>query len=313
MLAVFFVESLAPTLTKIWPWVLRTSWIVLPFTLGQLIGQALQPSPTTVQRVAVVLAWGLWVVGCVATLAFHPIGLLYLRLASLLAVLVAVGAATEILANIWSGPSGEVTTLASALGLATSGLAFVCAHHADSGQLCVNGPAYPNERRFLLRPPATHLLLLLPISALTVCLAAIVGPMRLANQRWLSGAIFSVIGALLIWVLVRPLYVYARRFVVFVPAGFVLHDETVLREPVLFRRQAIDAIRLAPADSDSLDLTVNASGLAVEVVLLEKVEVTKISGPRDAGQTGGTARFLVVPTLPGRVIAEAASRRIDTI
>lgn len=313
MLAVFSVESIAPTLTKIWPWVLRTSWIVLPFTLGRLLGETLDPSTSTVQRVAVTLAWGLWAVGCVATMAFHPIGLLYLRLSSLLALFVAAGAATETLAGLWSGTSGPVTTLNAALGLGASGFAFVCSHHVDSGQLCVNGPAYPNERRFLLRPPATHLLVILPLSALTVCVAAIIGPLRLANQRWVSGAVFTVVGGLLIWVLVRPLYVYARRFIVFVPAGFVLHDETVLREPVLFRRQAIDAIRLAPADSDSLDLTANASGLAIEVVLLEKVEVTKISGPRDPGQTGGTARFLVVPTLPGRVIAEAATRRINTV
>jgi hypothetical protein len=110
-------------------------------------------------------------------------------------------------------------------------------------------------------------------------------------------------------VLARALHGLSRRWIVFVPAGMVLHDPMALTEPVLFEKRVIETIRPAPADTDSLDLTQGAPGLALELILLEKVPMT-LAKPRRRGQPGASARLLFTPTRPGLVLREAATRRV---
>ena len=285
-----------------WPWVVRTVWFVLPFTLGPLLGDGLTDASAAVQTTGLVLAWSLWGVGLVATLIFHPAGLVALRAATPLTVAAAV----------WSRVHGSSTATIVALGLGSAVLALVVMHSAETGHLAVNGPAYPNEHRFLLRPSAVLLVGPIPLAGAVLAVGPFVGPLLLATRQWIVGGFALILGVGFAFVTARSLYALARRFVVFVPAGFVVHDQSTLREPVLFRRQDIESFRAAPAGSDSLDLTSGAPGLALEVLLREKVEVTKVRGPRDIGETGKTARFLIVPTRPGRLLATAAERRYPT-
>jgi len=70
------------------------------------------------------------------------------------------------------------------------------------------------------------------------------------------------------------------------------------------------ALRPAPADSDSLDLTMGAPGLALELLLTEKVPMTLVKPEERRGEPGASARLLVTPSRPGRVMAEAAERSI---
>jgi hypothetical protein len=100
-------------------------------------------------------------------------------------------------------------------------------------------------------------------------------------------------------------YWLARRWVVFVPAGLVLHDAQVLAEPVLFRRQIIDQLGPALADTDAIDLTAAALGLALQVDLGTPAEVRR---PRQKGEE--LQSFLITPSLPGAVLEEAERRRI---
>jgi hypothetical protein len=99
---------------------------------------------------------------------------------------------------------------------------------------------------------------------------------------------------------------------VFVPAGLVLHDSIALVDPVLFRRQSIDVLRPAPAGSDSLDLTQSAPGLALELLLLESVDLTLVKPGSRSGTSGRSARLLFTPTRPSAVLAQARERRIKT-
>ena len=69
-------------------------------------------------------------------------------------------------------------------------------------------------------------------------------------------------------------------------------------------------MRPAPAGSDSLDLTQGALGLAVELVLLQKIDMTRVKPGRLAGEQGASARLLFTPTRPGQVLAEAGRRRV---
>ena len=54
----------------------------------------------------------------------------------------------------------------------------------------------------------------------------------------------------------------ARRWLVFVPTGVVVHDPLALAEPVLLRRADVRSFGPAPADATALDLTRGALGLA---------------------------------------------------
>jgi hypothetical protein len=109
--------------------------------------------------------------------------------------------------------------------------------------------------------------------------------------------------------LARSLHGLARRWVVFVPAGLVLHDPMALADPVLFMTKQIEGLHPAPAGTDSLDLTQGALGLALELVLTEKVPMARRVG-RGRLEPGASARLLFTPTQPATVMAEAAVRRI---
>lgn len=288
-----------PLLERLAPTAIRGAWFALAIP-GLLVGRALTGRSTPVAVTGNALWWLLWGAGLVAVLVWHPIGLVGLRTAAPAAFVVTAWAARS--------ASDEPIALRTA-AVAIAALAVVLAIWNETGHLCVNGPAYPNERRFLLRPAAALAFGPLPIAGALVSASAIVGPMLLAARQWIGGAIALAAGAGVLFVLPKALYAQARRFVVFVPAGFVLHDEFVLREPVLFVRRVVEGIAPAAADSDSLDLTNNAAGLAIEVLLTEKTEVVRVVS-RTNSEVGKTARFLFVPTLPGRLLDEARRRRL---
>jgi hypothetical protein len=279
-------------------WWVRVSWIALPFTAGPPLADALDRASRSVQVVASSGLWAGWAVGVVAALVAHPVSLTALRIvapASLVAVLAAtVADHTSPLAVGWSAVA-TASVFAPAFGL-----------------VCVNGPAYPNERRFPLRAPG--LLLIGPLALVwALAVAGIAtGPLLLAAHRWVAGAVALVVGAAVAVALVRAMHGLSRRWAVFVPAGVVLHDPLTLVDPVLFRRQTVDVLRPAPADSDSLDLTQRAPGLALELLLLEKVELTLVKPGTRRGEPGRTTRLLFTPTRPGAVLQAARERRIRT-
>ena len=82
-----------------------------------------------------------------------------------------------------------------------------------------------------------------------------------------------------------------------------------LLDPVLFKRDVIEALRPAPADADSLDLTQRAPGLALELLLTEKVEMV-LAVPRGRGEAGSSARLLFTPARPGALLAAARHRGV---
>ncbi len=281
-----------------WPWIVRASWFATAVFCAPLLGEALASRSRPVQLLMVVFAWILWGAGLVATLVPHPIGLVGLR----------TGGPLLLVTSIWATAQPNTTTSSRSLCLICALIVTVIMLFHETGHFCVNGPAYPNERRFLLRPSAS-ILLIAPIATALVAAGLVIGPLLLAAKQWLLGSVATALGFAATYLLTRSLFALARRFLVFVPAGFVIHDYSALREPVLFKRGQIERMRAAPADTDSLDLTLGAPGLVLEFLLKEKVEMSRLMGPRDRiGETGKSARFLAVPTLPGRLLNEARSR-----
>ena len=287
-------------LRRLYPWVIRVAWVALPFAMTAAVGAALHPQAEAVRLTGAIMLWAGWALVLVGTLVPWPVGLTGLRLC-------APAAFAVTLAAIGTGRPSVVAAVAAAV---VSGADLVLALSPATGSLYVNGPAYPNERRFPLRPPGALLLGPIELSWAAVVGAPTIGVLLLAGQHWVAGPIVVVIGVPAAFVLARSLHALARRWVVFVPAGVVLHDPMSLLDPVLFTRQTIETLRPAPADSDSLDLTHGALGLALELVLREKVPMTRAKPGQVFGEQGASARLLFTPTRPGQVLAEAGRRRV---
>jgi hypothetical protein len=284
------------TFSRLLPWVLRVAWAALPVTAGPSLEAALKSHSTPVAVVGAVGLWAVWGVVLVAILVQHPLGLTALRMAAPGAVAATVAAAFD----------GHGSVLAVAWSVAVMVIAFL----PETGIFFVNGPAYPNERRFPLRPPLPLLFgPLLVVWALLVALPA-VALLLLASRAWLAGGIAVVVAGGAGWFLWRPVHSLSRRWVVFVPAGVVLHDPLSLADPVLFERRVVETLRPAPAGTDSLDLTQRAAGLPVELILVEKVPMVLVKPGDRFGESGSSARLLFTPTRPGAVLAVAAARRL---
>lgn len=280
------------------PWAVRAAWAVLPLTAGPTFGDALAGRSRPVQLVASTLLWAGWAAVVTATLIAHPVALTALRTVAPAAVLAAVAAAVE--------GHGSVPALA------TTAVAVVVAFLPETGALFVNGPAYPNERRLPLRVPGPLLLGVLPLAWSLAVGLPVAAALLLAAGRWVPGGLVATFGLPVAGLLLAAMHNLSRRWVVFVPAGLVLHDPLALADPVLFRRQTIEVLRPAPADTDSLDLTQRAPGLALELVLTEKVPMMLMRPGTRVGEAGSSARLLFTPTRPGEVLREAAARRIAT-
>jgi hypothetical protein len=131
----------------------------------------------------------------------------------------------------------------------------------------------------------------------------------LADGRWVVGAVTAVLAGGAVYVLGRSLHGLSRRWVVFVPAGLVLHDPMSLADPVLFPKTNIASIEVAPADTEALDLTMRSPGLAVQLDLSEDAPLVLAGGPsRRIGDTVPTSSLLFTPSRPGGVVAEARHR-----
>jgi hypothetical protein len=287
---------LPPTVRLLFPWVLRAWWAALPFTAGPALAHALGGAAVPVRTVASVGLWVGWAAGLAATLIPHPVSLTALRVsapgATVAAVAAAVGEHASVLAVAW-------TAVATAFVLAP-----------DTGMVCVNGPAYPNERRFPLRAPGPLLVGPLELAWAVAVAGVVTGPLLLAGKHWVAGGLAAALGFPVACLLLRSLHQLSKRWAVFVPAGLVLVDPIGLMDSVLLRRQQVRSLRPAPAETHALDLTQRAPGLALEAVLSDDVDVVLVRPGRRQGEPTQASRLLFTPTLPGAVLDEARARRL---
>ena len=282
------------TLQRLLPWALRVVWGGLPFTAGPALGDALGGHSRPVQLVAGIGLWAFWTLVLLAALVPHPISLTAIRCLAPAAAGAALVAAVD----------GH----GSPLAVSTTALAMAVAFLPETGTTFVNGPAYPNERRFLLRAPAPLLLGMLPVVWALAMAPLLFGPLLVAARQWVAGGALLVVGLPVAGLLLRAIYGLSRRWLVFVPAGVVLHDPIALTDPVLFRRPLIASIGPAPADTTALDLTQAAPGLALELALKEEVPILRSKPGRRLGEPASPSRLLFTPTRPGAVLREAEAR-----
>jgi hypothetical protein len=282
------------------PWPARLTWAVLPLLLGASLGEALDARSIAVARTVAVLAWVTWAGVLVAVLLPTTVSLTAVRVATPTAMATAAWAAT-------AGEPGAI----DALAVAGAALALVVAFSPLTGDAFVDGSAYGHERRFALRVPPTLVLGPIPLAWIGAVAGPVGGPLLLAARQWLAGALVLAVGIPVAVVSVRALHGLARRWVVLVPAGLVLHDPHALSDAVLLPRTSIASLGPAPADApaDRRDLTQGALGLALELVTDEPIDIV----PRRRGrrvEAEKVQRITFTPSRPGALLAEAAARRL---
>lgn len=280
------------------PWPVRVIWLALPLVAGPAISGALADASPPVRWVAGAGAWAGWVVALVAALVPSTVSLTVLRVAAPAALAATVAAVVG-----GTGPTAGIVGVAAGVVVSLVALA------PETAEVFVDGSSYGDERRLPLRTPAPLLAGPAELAWLAV-VAPGVGALLLAAGQWVAGALVLVAGVPLAYLGARSLHALARRWLVFVPAGLVVHDALALAEPVLFRRRTIRSLAAAEAGTTALDLTAGAAGLALELDLTAPVAVVPAPRRGTPAELTEAEAVLVTPSRPGRVLAEARRRRI---
>lgn len=268
--------------------------------MGSALSAGLGTAASAIQITAGVMLWAAWFVGFVALLAPSTMSLTVYRV---LAPVPLVALSTVLIGG--SGVSAGQATVAAMASAAALGLAFL----PVTGDEMVNGSAYGPERRLALRPPASLLLGPIVLAWVLMVSASIAGPLLLAHQQWWLGILVTAAAGFLVYRGSKSLHQLARRWIVFTPAGFVIHDYFVLAESILLRRQDILALGPAPAEpKGTIDLSAGAIGLALQVEAKEPLNIAVRDG-RNVN-TIDTVRMIFSPTLPGQLLREARVRGI---
>lgn len=291
--------STIPERLGLWP--LRVFWLALPLAVGPGIGPAIDRFEDPGPLVAEVCLWLVWFLGLVATLTPSAASLTVVRIAAPAVI------GLVLIAGVVTGDWAPARLAALAAGVLVTGAAFL----PVVGDRMVNGSAYGSERRMTLRPPAFALLGPVQFAWLLVFAGFVTGPWLLAAGRYVLGGVAVAVGAVAVWLGVRVLHQLARRWLVFVPAGFVIHDHVVPVESILLRRTIVSSLGPAtvPVADDAVDLTGGAWGLSLEVALAEPVPFGLRGRGRDV-ETTEADRLVFTPTLPGAVLTEARIRAI---
>lgn len=279
-------------------WTVPALWLALPAAIGPGLAEALDDRSTAVAATAATWAWAGWSIGLLALLIPRASGLTCVRIVALGAVAVGGHVAVD------EAPSTGLRVLA----LGTALVAALAVLAPATGERLADGSSYGDEHRVLLRTPFALLLGPVPVAALVV-LSPIAGTLLLAAEQWLAGALTLVVSVPIAVLAARRLDVLAHRWLVFVPAGVVVHDPLTLADPVLLPRRSMRRIGPAPLVNLALDLTREATGLAIEIELVEPVVVAPIRPGEDLTPVGVTS-VLVTPTRPGHVLGIAESRRL---
>lgn len=278
-------------------WVARIAWLGVAVSGGIAIEGAIDDRSAAVRWVATIGGWSLWAVVALALAIASVRSLTIARVLVPMAIVATVGAII--------GGAGALA--AAALGLPAL-IATFAVYTAEFGRGFVQASAYGDEERFPLRAPAAG-----GAAAGLVWLVwaptAVAGPLLLAAESWIAGAILSVVAAAGAMYFGPRWHRLAQRWLVLVPAGVVVHDPVVLADTVSLRTAQIARMQLAPADTGAADLTGPASGYALEIGLTESITAVYAYTP---SAPNGTAihltAMLVAPSRPGEALT-AADRR----
>lgn len=281
------------------PWLLRASWVLVAVAGSPAVAAAVEDRSDPVRTVATAGAALVWLAGVVAMAVPATASLTATRLVVPLSMTVGLACV------LFAADQVEGWLLLAAAVVATAVVAS-----AELGRAFVQASAYGDEERFPLRPP-----LGIALAGVTTWLVwsitVVAGPLLVAAGATGPGAAVTLFALATSYVLARSWHPMSRRWLVLVPAGVVIHDPAVLVDTVMLPRSRIEGLRLAPADTEALDLTGPATGHAVEVVATDHVDiVTTPTRHRSDARAVHARACLVSPSRPGQFLAAAARRRL---
>ena len=251
------------------------------------------------QLTGTVGAWIVWGLGLLLTLVPHTVTLSPLRV---------LGPAT-LGVSVWAALADGVSGWTVAALAITAGIAAIVMSPSIGGTW-VNGSSYGDERRVPLRAPGAMVAGPIPLAWAALVSAVAAGALLLAAKQWLLGIVVALIAVGLIVVVGRALHQLTQRWLVFVPAGLVVHDHLSVGDPVLFKRTAVAAFGPALADTTAADLTAGATGLALEILVTEPVEIGYRPQPGAQPTVREITGVAIAPSRPGLVLDEAKRRNI---
>ena len=203
----------------------------------------------------VVLTWGwfLWTGVGASLLVPSPISLTIMRTVVPLSVVVSVVA------------SQPLAVFCSVVAL------IVCMSPVFVDAM-VQGGAYGDETRFALRTPLPYVVPAV-VAWLLYTAALIGGSLFLAARQYIFGAVLVAIGILLSRTIPRRLHRLARRWLVLVPVGIVVHDHLVLHETIMAHSGKILSVTRTSDIGEAADLTGGVVGDRITIALTEADKV----------------------------------------
>jgi hypothetical protein len=208
---------------------------------------------------------------------------------------------------IWSTSAASATVAVSSAVVAA---AFALS--APVAQAAGNALAYGDEIRFPLRIPLALFFGPVPLAVALIGAGVSVGPLLLANESYIAGAVVTVVGIALAFVLARSLHSLSVRWLVLVPAGLVVVDPLALADPVLMRREQILGVERSPrtrSETGFLDLRLGTAAGTVAISLHETHPFARRRGRRDSALQEA-AGVLVSIVRVGAFLEAANDRRI---
>lgn len=244
------------------------------------------PHSRAVALTIVVWGWALWTAGAVALLVPSPVSLTTLH-----------GAAPLLLAC--------AAVAASPAGIFGAILACIVVFSSLFADTMVQGSAYGDETRFALRTPVPAM------APAVVAWAAqsatlIGGSLLLASRQWVAGAVVVALGLVLARTVPQRLHRLARRWLVIVPAGIVVHDHTVLGETFMVPTSKLRDVRTVAATGQAADLTGGVLGPRIEIAM---ADADKVVLSRPTARLLGTTEalhvlsFTFAPRRPAAAVA----------
>lgn len=287
-----------PDARNITVWMVRIAWVLLAL-VPVPIGDAVAASGRTAQVVFTLTAWLVWAVGVGAVAWLSPVSLTAIRSLAPLAV---VGLVVATLSRPGLAEAAVLWPLvAVALGVVAAFGAFL----PDYAAAHVQASAYGAEIRLPLRVPVPQIapMVLAWVSAVGSVAAFL---FALAGEVWWLAACFVAVAGLFVWVAATRLHRFARRWLVLVPAGVVVHDHLLLAETFMVKANAVTSVRIAESPGEALDLSGVTRGALLLVSMREAENLAlspylaRMLGTLDAVHVRS---YAVAPTLAGHALA----------
>lgn len=287
-----------PDARNITVWMVRIAWVLLALVPAP-IGDAVAASGRTAQVVFTLTAWLVWAVGVGAVAWLSPVSLTVIRSLAPLAV---VGL---VVATLSRPGLAEAAVLWPLVAVALGVVAAFGAFFPDYAAAHVQASAYGAESRLPLRVPVPQIAPIVLAWVLAVgSVAALL--FALAGEVWWLAACFVVVAGLFVWVAATRLHRFARRWLVLVPAGIVVHDHLLLAETFMVKANAVTSVRIAESPGEALDLSGVTRGALLLVSMREAENLAlspylaRMLGTLDAVHVRS---YAVAPTLAGHALA----------